>query len=386
MLNGNDLFICITVLVIILILILVYIAFFKSSSVQGAREMDIAEETYNLLKPYVKEQGTKHISEYLENRHDYTSSQIRDMKKKSQSLRKEVGTGAYLYYLIVDIIDKNNITSAYEFLIENDIDYSAFVSDEIKQYVLEAEGNYTKLEEKNIKTIFSKAGITWSLSKLRKFLKKYKYFKIKPKYLKSPVSILKKKTSYEPDIIGLLGQAYLYNIEYDSDEFYIPTIAKPAKPVNKFLEQLKYERMLLDRLKDEKNILLSQMVNAESAEVKKLQNELAQVKSKAKEQEQEIREKELAAKEEYQKRQNIEQEEKNMDRKIFEMQSQKYAEALSENPALREETQRRIDEGEDPRALFDEWLILNNLILGDGDGTDEIEPWEIDMVLKNMVI
>lgn len=380
------------ILLLVVFAVLVACILFRSNilgwfcSVSGSNEIDDeVDATYWLIHPYLDELGEEHFVYYLKTVYDYTNTQISRAKMKSKSFEDAYEDFPLVAYLLSDIFSKYEY-STYDFLVEAEIDYSVFCAPEVASAMKEG-FTLTKKQKSDISKALKDANIVLTKKQLQELYDDAK-FKLKKKYATMSIAKLKphlkKKSTYELDIVGTLATAYKIAGESMVVKPKIPEakpkiiVKKEYVPAMSLLDQLRYERALVQRIKEEKLMfekLLEKEKNAlYEKRIKELEKELDQQRTSLNKSEEEA-EKRLGT-----------SSREDRDMNIFEQQKRLYREALENDPELLREHKRRLDEGEAGMTLFDEWLIKNNLVSGmGGDGDEQISAVEANLELENIL-
>lgn len=216
-------FLLILVLIVIIALIICWV--YKSSSIEtvlykGAAELSQigAQEDFiskrvkkiiTLLKPYIKEKGSKHLENYLLNYYNYSKAQTRILKEKNVQ---------FLQTLIEDILEEHNIKNKDEFIDKSNITYRSFLP--ITQKNLLCNQEKYEFSKKCLKKIadhldifLTKEDLILHRNKIRKlteqfakYNKLFKFKKDKSKWSTTKLRSMLKKDPHqvlEVDLIGL---------------------------------------------------------------------------------------------------------------------------------------------------------------------------------------
>lgn len=347
----------------------------------GGKYEDIPMQLLDIIKPYLKEQGAEHFELYLEDYYDYSRSEIKKAKQKAKKLKDIAGKYSYIYYLLSDIYEDHLYDNVYEFMHEADIDYSAFVNEELKPYIIKSRGDYKVKDNTKIYNMFKKIGYTVTKPKIKKFLKKNKVFKLTSMVAKMPdkkqSAYLMKKSSYEPDMVGLISRGY--NYFYDDTEDKIEEVIYPKLPKTKtirkiyapsgtmsFLDKLKYERKLLreaeQRRRDLERIQIENMNKQQRQELYDLRKKIENQQKIITNQEQEGRKKYEETKAEINKHDRIQEMGED---DVYRYQLELFRKALENDAELKQQAMDARANGT-IREFMDRWLIENNLVYGMG--------------------
>jgi hypothetical protein len=347
---------------LLIILAFLVVSYFIFYQIIGSAPSPV-DEVIEIMRPYLKEFGTKKIEKYLEDRYDLRASQIRMIKKKK-------GKAPYKYlYSLVDYIVNDNDYDVYEFLDESQIDGSSFSGKEVDPY--DSPGEYTAREEETIRKIARDMGISMSTYELRKFIT-------------SNVYHMKVGRKYVIDTIPIMLHLWLKNKKPTHKEVYVPRVRQPTeylrvvdveRDVARARDQLRREELLEREVRDAK--AEKSRLEQEAREAKdRLEREAREAKDQLEREKRQMQEEALRREEEYQ-------------RDAFEKFRIMWRSELNTNPEYANDVNIRLENGEHEEDIFEEWVFNNKDIMGAreqifGSG-EKISRMEARRKLSNML-
>lgn len=157
---------------------------------------ELIDDIIEIIKPYTKEVGDKHLIAHLAKHYD-------------------ISAHGKLHNILEKITDTHSFNDALDFIEQSHITYAAFLPEAKVAFVCNPDAEYSLHDVIKVKTEMDKLlrthGIRLSESKLtehaKDFLKYNRMFKLKNSIAEKPVSAIKKlntKKVYEVDIVGLM--------------------------------------------------------------------------------------------------------------------------------------------------------------------------------------
>ena len=193
----------------------------ERDTTSGGVESPIARDVFEMISPYIDENGPKTIIKYL---HDFWDISSADQTKIKAFMRgddfKDVGTGSdkrqqsrYLALLIQHIIDDNIIVDKYDFVRQSALSWKSFCSAEQAHHLLSRVHPYSSSAKIAIRELIDKIAdsetkhIFQSIRQsVQHEIENKRIYKIKKAFVKKSIAALTKAhkdTVYEPDLIAM---------------------------------------------------------------------------------------------------------------------------------------------------------------------------------------
>jgi hypothetical protein len=195
------------------------------AQVAGGADQVVSMKVISKIMPYLREVDTsEYVEEYLAKYYQYTDRELRALRDDADNDTVAPRKYKFLHTLIADIADRNNISSAEEFLKKSRLTYQEFVSPTHRKILTDA-ARHAKINKEDVKKIsklFDKylidEGTTLIKSRLldktEDLISDNKIFKLKagksamdPKRLKEAIERDPSKV-FELDYIGLIPEMY----------------------------------------------------------------------------------------------------------------------------------------------------------------------------------